>query len=222
MQNRDGGFSAFDVNSSKQLLERLPFNDMRRAMIDPSSADMTGRTLAFISCLDEARAAPSKRRAITWLDAHQEGDGSWWGRWGISYLYGTWGALLGYGAFGLNEDVSRAVHRGCKWLRSVQNPDGGWGESCKSDLAGHFVPRFQSTPSQTAWALEGLLTAGSRPMEDPAVRRGLNFLLTNYRPGAGWEEDYPTGAGFAGKLYLVYHNYRNLWPTLALLRAIHA
>jgi sporulenol synthase len=222
MQNRDGGFSAFDVNSSKQLLERLPFNDMRRAMIDPSSADMTGRTLAFISGLSDCRAAPASRRALAWLDTHQGRNGSWWGRWGISYIYGTWGALLGYGAVGVREDDSRAVQRGCKWLRSVQNPDGGWGESCKSDLAGHFVPRSESTPSQTAWAVEGLLAAGSRPITDPAVRRGIEFLLTSYRPGIGWEEDYPTGAGFAGKLYLVYHNYRNLWPTMALLRAIHS
>ncbi len=222
MQNRDGGFSAFDVNSSKQLLERLPFNDMRRAMIDPSSADMTGRTMAFISGLRDWRAAPASRRALAWLDTHQGCDGSWWGRWGISYIYGTWGALLGYGAAGLNEDDSRAVQRGCRWLRSVQNPDGGWGESCKSDLAGHFVPRSESTPSQTAWALEGLLAAGSRPITDPAVRRGIEFLLKSYWPGIGWEEDYPTGAGFAGKLYLVYHNYRNLWPAMALLRAIHS
>ncbi|MGA2227896.1 MAG: squalene--hopene cyclase, partial [Syntrophobacteraceae bacterium] len=222
MQNRDGGFSAFDVNSSKQLLERLPFNDMRRAMIDPSSADMTGRTLAFISSLRDSRAAPACSRALAWLDTHQERNGSWWGRWGISYIYGTWGALLGYGAVGVNEDGSRAVQRGCKWLRSVQNPDGGWGESCKSDLVGHFEPRSVSTPSQTAWALEGLLAAGSRPITDTAVKRGVEFLLTSYQPGIGWQEDYPTGAGFAGKLYLIYHNYRNLWPTMALLRASRA
>ncbi len=222
MQNRDGGFSAFDVNSSKQLLERLPFNDMRRAMIDPSSADMTGRTLAFISGLCDCRAAQASRRALAWLDTHQGCDGSWWGRWGISYIYGTWGALLGYGAIGVNEDDSRVVQRGCKWLRLVQNSDGGWGESCRSDLAGHFVPRSESTPSQTAWALEGLLAAGSRPMTDPAVRCGIEFLLKSYRRGIGWEEDYPTGAGFAGKLYLVYHNYRNLWPAMALLRALRS
>jgi sporulenol synthase len=221
MQNRDGGFSAFDVNSSNRLLELLPFNDMRRAMIDPSSADMTGRTLAFISCLRDGRAAIASRRALTWLDRHQERNGSWWGRWGISYVYGTWGALLGYGAAGVNEDHSQAARRGCNWIRTVQNRDGGWGESCESDLRGCFVPRSVSTPSQTAWALEGLLAAGSRPLTDPAVRRGIEFLLAGYRPGSGWEEDYPTGAAFAGKLYLVYHNYRNLWPAMALLRAAH-
>lgn len=219
MQNRDGGFSAFDVNCSNGLLERLPFNDMRRAMIDPSSADMTGRTLAFISGLCDGRAASASRRALAWLDAHQERDGSWWGRWGISYLYGTWAALLGYSAAGVNEDHSRAVQQACTWLRSVQNPDGGWGESCKSDIAGCFVPRSVSTPSQTAWALEGLLAAGRRPLTDPAVSRGVTFLLSSYRPGSGWQEEYPTGAAFAGKLYLIYHNYRNLWPTMALLRA---
>ncbi len=219
MQNRDGGFSAFDVNSSKAILERLPFNDMRRAMIDPSSADMTGRTLAFISSLRDCRVSPSIRRATDWLDAHQESNGSWWGRWGISYLYGTWGALLGYGAVGLTEENSRHAQRGCAWLRSVQNPDGGWGESCESDIAGCFVPLSMSTPSQTAWALEGLLAAGSHPQADTAVKRGIEFLTKGYRPGTGWEENYPTGAGFAGKLYLVYHNYRNLWPTMALLRA---
>ncbi len=220
MQNRDGGFSAFDVNSSKGLLDRLPFNDMRRAMIDPSSADMTGRTLAFILGLQDNRVFLASRRALDWLDAHQERNGSWWGRWGISYLYGTWGALLGYGAAGVNEKKSRAVQRGCEWLRSVQNPDGGWGESCKSDLANCFVPLSVSTPSQTAWALEGLIAAGSQPQADPAVERGIEFLIKGHRPENGWDENYPTGAGFAGKLYLIYHNYRNLWPTMALLKAV--
>ncbi|MGC8494353.1 MAG: squalene--hopene cyclase [Syntrophobacteraceae bacterium] len=219
MQNKDGGFSAFDVNCSKTILEHLPFNDMRRAMIDPSSADMTGRTLAFLSLLADGRAALARRRAIAWLDGNQERCGAWWGRWGISYLYGTWAALLGYGAAGIKEDDSHAVARGCKWLRSVQNPDGGWGESCRSDLAGCFVPRSPSTPSQTAWALEGLLAAGFQPQNDPAVKRGAEFLLQTYQPGVGWKETYPTGAAFAGRLYLVYHNYRNLWPAMALLRA---
>ena len=190
-------------------------------MIDPSSADMTGRTLAFISGLRDCRAAPARRRALAWLDTHQGRNGSWWGRWGISYIYGTWGALLGYGAVGVNEDDSRAVQKGCKWLRSVQNPDGGWGESCKSDLAGHFVPRFEKYALSDCMGTRGPSCRRFRPRTDPSVRRGIEFLLTSYRPGIGWEEDYPTGAGFTGKLYLIYHNYRNLWPTMALLRAIH-
>ena len=218
MQNRDGGFSAFDVNSSLQFLERLPFNDMGRAMIDPSSADMTGRTVMFISDLGGARAARSIRKGLAWLDSHQETNGSWWGRWGISFIYGTWAALLGYAAAGVNRHRSKAVERGCEWLRSVQNEDGGWGESCRSDVEGCFVPRSESTPSQTAWALEGMLASGCRPQWEP-VRRGIEFLVERYRPGIGWEENYPTGAGFAGKLYLLYHNYGNLWPTMALLRA---
>ena len=218
MQNRDGGFSAFDVNSSRRFLERLPFNDMGRAMIDPSSADMTGRTVMFMSALSEARAFGSIRRGLAWLDSNQENNGSWWGRWGISFIYGTWAALLGYGAAGVNRYRSRAVERGCEWLRSVQNSDGGWGESCSSDVEGRFVPRSESTPSQTAWALDGLLASGCRPRAG-AVIRGIEFLVERYRPGIGWEENYPTGAGFAGKLYLIYHNYGNLWPTMALLRA---
>ena len=218
MQNRDGGFSAFDVNCSMQFLERLPFNDMGRAMIDPSSADMTGRTVMFLSDLGGARAARAIRRGLAWLDSHQEADGSWWGRWGISFIYGTWAALLGYGAAGVNRFNSKIVKRGCEWLRSVQNGDGGWGESCRSDVEGCFVPRSESTPSQTAWALDGLLASGSSPSE-ASVSRGIEFLIERYRPGIGWEENYPTGAGFAGKLYLVYHNYGNLWPTMALLRA---
>ncbi len=218
MQNRDGGFSAFDVNNSKQFLERLPFNDMGRAMIDPSSADMTGRTVMFLSDLDDARTAVSVRRGLGWLDSHQEKDGSWWGRWGISFIYGTWAALIGYGAAGVNQHDRGAVRRGCVWLRSVQNGDGGWGESCASDLAGSFIARSESTPSQTAWALEGLLASGTS-LREGAIRRGMEFLIERYRRGKGWEENYPTGAGFAGKLYLIYHNYGNLWPTMALLRA---
>ncbi|MDR3570325.1 MAG: squalene--hopene cyclase [Syntrophobacteraceae bacterium] len=218
MQNRDGGFSAFDVNSSRQFLERLPFNDMGRAMIDPSSADMTGRTVMFLCDLRDGRAARSIQRGLAWLYSHQETDGSWWGRWGISFIYGTWAALLGLGAAGVNRFNSKIVERGCNWLRSVQNGDGGWGESCRSDVDGCFVGRSESTPSQTAWALEGLLASGCSPRE-AALRRGIEFLIERYRPGIGWEENYPTGAGFAGKLYLIYHNYGNLWPTMTLLRA---
>jgi len=218
MQNRDGGWSAFDVDCSRRLLEELPFNDMRRAMTDPSSGDMTGRTLSFVARLDDPRAPAAIRRALRWLDQHQEADGSYWGRWGISYLYGTWGALLGYGAAGVMEGESAAVDRACAWLRSVQNPDGGFGESCRSDELSRFVPRSVSTPSQTAWALEGLLAVSRSPGSDAAVQRATAYLLDSYVPGRGWPEHYPTGAGFAGKLYLYYHNYKNLWPAMALMR----
>ncbi|MBW2733150.1 MAG: hypothetical protein JRH20_12225 [Deltaproteobacteria bacterium] len=219
MQNADGGFSAFDRDCASSLVEAIPFNDMRRAMIDPSSADMTGRTLAFIASQErDLRQSVAMRRALRWLDGDQCADGSWFGRWGIAYLYGTWAALLGYGAAGLGEGESAAVDRGAAWLRSVQNADGGWGESCKSDEVGHYVPRSESTPSQSAWALEGLLAVSGDPLVDPVITRGVSYLQRHYQRGIGWSENYPTGAGFAGKLYLVYHNYRNLWPARALLR----
>lgn len=222
MQNRDGGWTAFGHNLDRAFLEKAPFNDVRRLMIEPSVADMTGRTAAFIASLRDPEFAPALSRAKDWLDADQTDHGSWFGRWGISYIYGTWAALSAYGAMGRVEGSSPTVDRACAWLRSVQNTDGGWGESCESDMKDQFVQRTNSNPSQTAWALDGLLSVVRNPREDVCIARALEYLFEIYEPGRGWQETYPTGAGFAGKIYFRYHNYRNLWPAFALLRATRA
>lgn len=215
MQNRDGGWSAFDRNCASPLLERWSFNDMRRAMIDPSTADMTGRTLSYVA---PHLSAPQRASALRWLDGDQRSDGSWFGRWGIAFIYGTWAALLGYARCGKLASTSAHAQRGCDWLARVQNSDGGWGESCLADQRDVFVSHA-STPSQTAWAVEGLCAVAAASASARSARdRGLSHLLNHYQTGYGWPEDYPTGAGFAGKLYLYYHNYRNVWPARALLR----
>ena len=215
MQNSDGGWSAFDRNCSKRWIEKHPFNDMGRALTDPSSGDMTGRTLEFLGKLGYDSNNDLIVRAIKWLEQNQEKNGSWFGRWGIAYIYGTWAALIGLSSVGVSPKSSM-IRRAINWLESIQNPDGGWGESCSADVDSHYVPLGFSNPSQTAWALLGLIAAESEPTE--AIRKGIDYLLSKQEPDGSWSEDYPTGSGFAGKLYLIYHMYRNIWPLLALTR----
>jgi sporulenol synthase len=217
MQNRDGGWSAFDRDCDKRWLEKIPFNDMLRAMTDPSSADMTGRMLELLGGLGARRGDARVDRAVRWLEGDQRPDGSWFGRWGIAYVYGTSGALQGLGAVGVHGD-SPAVRRGVAFLERVQGADGGFGESARSDVAGSYVPLAHATPSQTAWAALGLTAAEAGPEPVPALRRAIAWLVERQSPAGHWEERYPTGAGFAGKIYLRYHSYAQVWPTLALAR----
>jgi sporulenol synthase len=215
MQNSDGGWSAFDRNCNKRWLEKHPFNDMGRALTDPSSADMTGRTLEFLGTLGHTQRDHLIARAVAWLKRNQEGDGSWFGRWGIAYIYGSWAALTGLSKVGVDHQ-SPMVRRAVTWLESIQNSDGGWGESCAADVVSHYVHLGFSNPSQTAWALLGLIASTPNPSD--VIRNGINYLLSTQRSDGSWSEDYPTGSGFAGKLYLNYHMYRNIWPLFALTR----
>jgi len=213
MQNDDGGWSSFDRNCRSWWLEWIPFNDMRRAMTDPSTADLTGRMLEFLGVRGRRIGRPEVDAAVTWLQRNQNNDGSWFGRWGIAYIYGTWTALMGLAAVGVAPEDSTIRHA-VRWLETHQNPDGGWGESCRSDTASTYVPLGRSTPSQTAWALMGLVSSQRAPT--PAIMRGLDYLLRNQSPDGTWTEDYTTGAGFAGKLYLNYRFYKDVWPLQAL------
>jgi sporulenol synthase len=215
MQNSDGGWSAFDRDCNKKWLEKAPFNDMKRALTDPSSGDMTGRTIEFLGLHGYTVKDDRIARAVSWHEQNQEDDGSWFGRWGIAYIYGTWAALVGLSTVGVN-NRSPMVRSAAAWLESIQNPDGGWGESCAADAVSHYVPLGFSTPSQTAWATLGLI-ASSETATD-SIQKGINSLLVKQRSDGSWPEDYPTGSGFAGKLYLTYHMYRNIWPLLALTR----
>jgi squalene-hopene/tetraprenyl-beta-curcumene cyclase len=181
-------------------------------MLDPSCPDITGRVLEALARWDLPATHPAIQRGIDYLLKSQERDGSWYGRWGVDYVYGTFLALRGLRAAGY-DDHEAAVLRGGEWLRSVQNADGGWGESCASYDRGAFVPAG-STPSQTAWAVLGLLAGGDTTSE--SLRMGVEYLLKTQREDGGWDETLATGTGFPRVFYLQYHLYRDTFPVLAL------
>ena len=157
MQSRDGGWAAFDADNNWEFLRQVPFAD-HNAMLDPTCADITGRALEALAAHGLDRGHPAVRRGVEWLVKHQEADGSWYGRWGVAYIYGTCFALRGLAAAGESDREAHVLRAG-EWLRSIQNADGGWGESCASYDNGAFTAGA-STPSQTAWAIMGLVAGG--------------------------------------------------------------
>jgi squalene-hopene/tetraprenyl-beta-curcumene cyclase len=212
MQCKDGGWGSFDVDNNRSFLCSVPFAD-HNAMIDPSTADITARVLEMLAKFGYDDSYSQVRRAIDFLLLHQEPDGSWFGRWGVNYIYGTWQVLKGLTTIGVDVDHP-SVKRGAEWLVAAQHADGGWGETC---LTYHFPEQCTigpSTASQTAWAIMGLLTSGY--LDSPAVRRGIEFLLSTQRPDGTWDEDDWTGTGFPGVFYLKYHLYRHSFPLWAL------
>ncbi|EJL42438.1 squalene-hopene cyclase [Brevibacillus sp. CF112] len=213
MQNDDGGWPAFEKNTDSPLISSLPIEGADTVSTDPSSADLTGRTLEFLGRYAgyKENDAPVQK-AVRWLLARQEIDGSWYGRWGIAYLYGTWAALTGLMAVGVSP-AHPAVQKAVDWLTRQQNADGGWGESCHSDEQKTYVPLGASTPSQTAWALDALIAVHPRPT--PAIERGIDYL-SRQSQAADWTTAYPTGGGRPGGTYFAYHSYRWIWPLLAL------
>ena len=211
MQSSDGGWAAFDVDNDWTPLSEVPFAD-HNAMLDPSCPDITGRVLEALCTCGIGRDHPAIRRGVQYLIRTQEQDGSWYGRWGVDYIYGTFLALRGLKAAG--EDNREAhVLRAAEWLRSVQNADGGWGESCASYDRNSFVPA-ESTPSQTAWGVLGLLASGD--WSSSSVREGIEYLVQGQRDDGSWDEELTTGTGFPKVFYLVYHLYRQSFPLLAL------
>ena len=211
MQSSDGGWGAFDVDNNWTPLSYMPFAD-HNAMLDPTCPDITGRVLEAICRLGVDRADGAVRRAVAYLRRTQEPDGSWYGRWGVDYIYGTFLALRGLRAAGESEREAEILRAG-EWLRSIQNADGGWGESCASYDEGTFVAAT-STPSQTAWAILGLLAGGDA--NSLSVRKGIEYLLETQRGDGGWDEELATGTGFPKVFYLSYHLYRDSFPLLAL------
>jgi squalene-hopene/tetraprenyl-beta-curcumene cyclase len=211
MQSSDGGWAAFDVDNNWQLLNKVPFAD-HNAMLDPTCPDITGRVLEALARRGLDREHPAISAAVNYLLTHQKEDGSWYGRWGVNYLYGTFLALRGLEAAGTPASHS-SVSQAAGWIRQVQNRDGGWGESCASYDAHHFVSA-PSTPSQTAWALIGLSAAGDRGSE--AVRRGIAWLLERQKLDGTWDEELATGTGFPNVFYLNYQLYSHYFPILAL------
>jgi len=167
MQSKDGGFAAFDVDNNSEWLNQAPFADLEAAT-DPTCADLTGRVLEMMAAVGYQADHPVARRAIGWLRRDQESDGSWWGRWGVSYIYGTFSALAGLRAIGVRIDEPW-IKRAAQWLKSVQNSDGGWGETCLADKDHTLKGKGISTPSQTAWALIGLLAVRRTSLRLPVM-----------------------------------------------------
>ena len=213
MQNRNGGWGAFDRDNDKKFLTRIPFAD-HNAMIDPATADVTARVVECLARFGWAKDHPAIERAEEFLKRDQCADGSWYGRWGVNYLYGTGGVIRALEAAGLA--ARDYVRRASEWLRSVQNPDGGYGESIASYYDESRKAKGVSTPSQTAWALIGLMAAGEQ--SDPCVTRALEYLLNQQNEDGSWDESEFTGTGFPRVFYLKYHQYRNMFPVYALGR----
>lgn len=212
MQCRDGGWGSFDVNNDKVFLNNIPFAD-HGALLDPSTADLAGRVLEVLGVLGYDTTFPPAARAIQFLKDQQEPHGSWYGRWGVNYIYGTWSVLAGLKSIG--EDMRKDyVRRAVAWLKGCQNPDGGWGESCYSYQDPTTAGKGPSTASQTAWALLALLHAGET--EDVSVRRGIRYLLSTQKVDGTWEEKEFTGTGFPRVFFLRYHMYCKYFPLWAL------
>jgi len=212
MQNADGGWPAFDRDCDNEVLTFIPFAD-HNAMIDPSCEDITGRTLEAFGRIGIDRAARPVRRAVAYLARKQDAEGTWYGRWGCNYIYGTWLALRGLEAAGENLSQERYQRAG-SWLRRHQNEDGGWGELPRSYDEPGRRGIGPSTPSQTAWALLGLFALGDRT--SPNVRRGIEYLLRNQLYDGSWRDEYWTGTGFPRVFYLRYHLYGTYFPLWAL------
>jgi squalene-hopene/tetraprenyl-beta-curcumene cyclase len=218
MQSRGGGWGAFDADNTFHYLNHIPFAD-HGALLDPPTADVSGRCLAMLAQLGRGEEAASKA-AIEYLLREQEADGSWYGRWGVNYVYGTWSALTALNAAGLPHSHP-AMRRAVSWLLERQNEDGGWGEDGMSYPArGGTRPDARepapSSPSQTAWALLALMAAGEAGHE--AVQRGADWLMDRQKADGDWPEDDYTGTGFPRVFYLRYHGYRRIFPLWALAR----
>jgi squalene-hopene/tetraprenyl-beta-curcumene cyclase len=211
-QCRDGGWAAFDKDVSKKWLEDVPFAD-HNAILDPTCSDITARALELFGKLGTIKSERFIRRAVRYMKDTQEEDGSWYGRWGVNYIYGTWQALRGLVAIG--EDMNQDwILRARNWLEHCQNEDGGWGETPDSYVDPSRKGQGPSTASQTAWALMGILACGD--IERESVRRGFDYLCRTQNEDGSWDEPYLTGTGFPGVFYLKYDTYRNNWTLMAL------
>ncbi|TKS61477.1 MAG: squalene-hopene cyclase [Nitrospira sp.] len=212
MQGSDGGWGAYDKDNNRIVFNYIPFAD-HHALLDPSTSDLAGRCLEMLGALGYDSTHSAAAPALAFLKKEQEQDGSWYGRWGVNYIYGTWSVLAGLRAIG--EDLSAPhIRKAVSWLESKQNPDGGWGESCVSYGEAAHSGKGESTPSQTAWAVMALMSAGVT--DSFSVARGAQFLLRRQMKDGSWEEVRHTGTGFPGVFYLRYHWYCQYFPLWAL------
>jgi squalene-hopene/tetraprenyl-beta-curcumene cyclase len=214
MQCKDGGWGAFDADNDREIFTRVPFAD-HNAMIDPSTADITARVLEMFGMLNASPDHPAMDKAIEFVWNHQETDHAWYGRWGVNYIYGTWQVIVGLKAVGVPA-TDRRLKSAAAWLKSVQQQNGGWGETPRSYDEPHLRGQGPVTPSQTAWALMGLMAAGETNSE--AVVRGVQHLLDHQKTDGTWDETEFTGTGFPRVFYLKYHLYRIYFPLMALAR----
>ncbi len=216
LQSANGGWGAFDVDNDRDYLNHIPFAD-HGALLDPPMADLTARCLSMMAQLGQKPEANiSMQKAVAYLLSNQRADGSWFGRWGMNYIYGTWSALCALNALGVHREQD-TMRRAFAWLKSIQNSDGGWGESAESyklDYVAHTPA--PSTASQTAWGLLGLMAAGEARSEE--VTKGVAWLLRNMNENGGWDEPYYTATGFPRVFYLRYHGYARYFPLWALAR----
>jgi squalene-hopene/tetraprenyl-beta-curcumene cyclase len=220
MQCKNGGWAAFDKDNTKSIFEAIPFAD-HNAMLDPPTVDITGRMLEMLAQYGYTRKDPRVEKAVRFILKEQESDGSWFGRWGVNYLYGTFLVLRGLEAMGMwNHEP--AIQQAAEWIRMVQNSDGGWGETCGTYDDPNQRGIGPSTPSQTAWALLGLLAAGDTRSD--SVAKGVRWLIERQHKDGSWDElvpgrngeSYYTGTGFPRVFYLGYHLYKQYFPLLAL------
>ena len=221
MQCRNGGWGSFDKDNTKMIFQYIPFAD-HNAMLDPPSVDITGRMLEMLAGYGYTREDKRVQHAIKFIFTEQEPDGSWFGRWGVNYLYGTFLVLRGLDAIGVDH-LEPQIQQAAEWIRMVQNPDGGWGETCGSYDDPNTRGIGPSTPSQTAWALLGLLAAGDDRSD--SIAKGVRWLLERQRPDGDWDESMGegptrqaiiTGTGFPKVFYLAYTMYRQYFPLMAL------
>jgi squalene-hopene/tetraprenyl-beta-curcumene cyclase len=212
MQNPDGSWAAFDVGNNYTYLNNIPFAD-HGALVDPGTSDLTARCVELLAMLGYDQHFPPVARALEFLRKEQEECGAWYGRWGVNYIYGTWSVLCGLGALG--EDVAKPyIRKAAQWLKDVQNDDGGWGESCNTYDDPMLKGKGESTASQTAWALLGLMAAGET--RSPEVKQGIEYLIKTQNEAGEWDEDAYTGTGFPRVFYLRYHGYSRFFPLWAL------
>jgi squalene-hopene/tetraprenyl-beta-curcumene cyclase len=215
LQSKNGGWAAFDADNTYHYLNNIPFAD-HGALLDPPTVDVAARCVSMLAQLGEASDTPRMKAALDYLEREQLADGSWFGRWGVNYVYGTWSALCALNAAGL-DIAAPMVRKAVDWLVRIQNEDGGWGEDCDSyrlDYRG-YEP-YPSCASQTAWALLGLMAAGQT--DHPAVERGIAWLRTQQNAEGLWPEDHYTGGGFPRVFYLRYHGYAKFFPLWAMAR----
>lgn len=214
MQCANGGWAAFDAENENYHLNHIPFAD-HGALLDPPTLDVSARCLSYLAQLGYERDHPVIQRGLHYMRQEQEPDGSWFGRWGTNYIYGTWSALCAFNVAGEDPQAPH-IRKAVEWLKGRQRPDGGWGEDCVSYWDERKADCKASTPSQTAWAVLALMAVGE--VESDAVRRGIDYLMACPRDGAKWREDLFTAVGFPRVFYLRYHGYSAYFPLWALAR----